>query len=589
MIPNEKIDEIISKTDIVELVLNEGISLERVGRNYRGLCPFHDDSNPSFYVNNEKKLAYCMTCKGGGNPITFIRQKRNLSYEEACLYVANLQNIPLDINIAPKQVSKYQKHYKIMQNAQEFYEYYLNNTVNGEKALEYLHKRRLSDETIKSFHIGLSPSKTDILYKTLSANEESNIEMLETGLIKTRDNTYYDMFINRIMFPIDDDKGQTVAFSGRVFDTKSDSKYVNSPETVIFHKGDILYNLYNIRDVIKKKNRIILFEGFMDVIAASNAGIKEGVCSMGTALTPNQARLMKKYTDKVIICYDGDNAGIEATKKAITILHGAKLNIGIVMLPEGLDPDEYASKYGNDALLKYFDNVLDVYGFYYNYLKKSVSFNNFSEVDNFKYKVFDMIYKTRSETLVENYLNQLSEDIKISVDAIKIDYINYFKLSNTKKTVETNLSLKNKNAKIDNKYVKAEKTLLRYMMNNIQEAYQIESKIQSVLGDFGIDPIALDMRIKLIHSYYDNNELFDIDSFISLLSDETEIKYVYSIYNILISNTEEEINDMIKILSYYDDYIEIDALQKKISETNLDQEKALYASKIVEIKNKQRW
>lgn len=590
MIPREEIQKIIDSVDIVELVKSEGISLEKVGRNYRGLCPFHDDSNPSFYVNQEKKIAHCMSCKGGGNPINFIKTLHNFSIEESCQYIADKIGLKLNFTNINKKESIYQKHYKIMQSCQEFYEYYLKNTVSGDDALKYLYNRRLSDETIKSFHIGLAPKKIDILYKTINDGEDNTMELLETGMIKKGQNGYYDMFVNRIMFPIWDEQGQVVAFSGRVYDVKSDSKYVNSPETLIFKKSNVLYNLNNASKAIKKNNRIILFEGFMDVIAAYNAGIKEGVCSMGTSLTLEQADLIAKYTKNVIICYDGDNAGITATNRAIDILSSKGLRIGIVMLKEGLDPDEYAAKYGNGALSKVFDEeVIDIYGFRYQYLLRDTNFNNFLMVEDFKTKIFKMLYKVKSDTLNDIYFQKLAKDLNVNIDAIRTDYINYFRLTPTKKNVEKIEEHKKISTKVDNKFCLAERILLRYMLDSSADAYYIESYLQEIMGDLCFNPIALEIRILLVGDYFENNPVFDYETFKLLLSNEAQEFMEKKILSISISKgdlKDKEIKDCIETIREYETKAKIEELKNKaINTSSIEEKNALY-QEIFKLKNK---
>lgn len=588
MIPNDKLEQLINKCDIVELVRSEGINLEKVGKNYRGLCPFHDDKNPSFYVNQEKKIAHCMTCKGGGNPISFIKSMHNFTFDEACLYLAKKMNIELDVTLSSKKIDKYTKHYKVMQNAKEFYEYYLNNTHLGEDAKKYLHNRGLKDETIKCFNIGLSPKKSDILYKTLTNEEDVTIELLESGMIKSNQNGYYDLFTNRIMFPICDEFGQTIAFSGRVYDIDSDSKYINSPETVLFHKSQVLYNLNNAKDAVRKNKRIILFEGFMDVIAAYNAGLKEGVCSMGTSLTDEQCRLIKKYTNNCIISYDGDNAGLEATIRAIDLLNKNGIKSNVVLLPDKLDPDEYAKKYGYDELAKLYDNPLDIYSFKYNFYKNKTNFNNYVMVDEFKINIFNMIYETKSNVIIENYIKILSKDLNISFESIKNDYINYFNSNRRQKNVIISNENKKRDLKIDTKYEKAEYILLAQMLTNSQRAYYIESYFQDVLGDFSIDPIALELRIILTNIYYSEYDFFEYETLKPYLSEEIEEFLNNKIFKINLSEDQKiidtEMKDCIKTLEKYQKEIKINELKKKALNTSDNIEKSKIYQELLNLK-----
>lgn len=580
MIPKEKVDEIIQKTDMVELVTQEGINLERVGKNYKGLCPFHNDSNPSFYVNNEKKIAYCMTCKQGGNPITFLRLKRNITYEEALLVVAEKANIHLDIKINSEFNQKYLEYTKIMQNAQSFYEYYLNNTVNGKKALEYLNKRRLSIETIKSFHIGLAPQKGDILFKTLSQDGNQEIKMLEMGLIKEDGSSYLDVYQNRIMFPIHNEQNQTIGFSGRIYEGESTSKYMNSPETPIFHKGDVLYNLGNAREAIRIAKRVVLFEGFMDVIASWNSGCKESICSMGTSLTENQARLIHRYTEHVVICYDGDNAGIEATYKAIHLLKKQGLQVSIVSLPEGLDPDEFAGKYGNQALKDALNQVKDEYSFYYYYLKRNVDYNSFQSIEEFKEQFFSFLKEANSMVLKEAFLKKMSVDLNVSYESLTIDYSTYCNKNGKAKVVERNGLNKKIPIKVDNKYQMSEKILIKYMTLAPEKAFRIEAMLDD-LEYPAIDYRSLAMR-QVIIDYFSTYNHFDETSFKELLSNELLV-YYEQMDSILLSGMDQEINDSLACLKEYQVLIEIECLKQDLKRAENENEKIDLASKLAKL------
>jgi DNA primase len=277
MISEEKINEIIDKTDMVGLV-SEFVTLQKRGKNYFGLCPFHADQTPSFSVSPSKKIAKCMSCGEGGNPINFLRKIKNVSFEEACFLLADRVGVQLERTKTVKHVDENSKYYEINQVAQKFYEHFLHNSQSGKEALEYLNKRGLDLETIKMFGIGLAPKNYTTLTKVLSDKGYSLTDAHDIGLITRKENDYYDMFFNRIMFPIIDEAGHVLGFSGRVFDgDTSGGKYVNTQETVIYKKGEMLYNLNNAIPHIRKMGRVILCEGQMDVISLSNAGIKEVV------------------------------------------------------------------------------------------------------------------------------------------------------------------------------------------------------------------------------------------------------------------------------------------------------------------------
>ena len=435
MISEEKINEIIDKTDMGGLV-SEFVTLQKRGKNYFGLCPFHADQTPSFSVSPSKKIAKCMSCGEGGNPINFLRKIKNVSFEEACFLLADRVGVQLERTKTVKHVDENSKYYEINQVAQKFYEHFLHNSQSGKEALEYLNKRGLDLETIKMFGIGLAPKNYTTLTKVLSDKGYSLTDAHDIGLITRKENDYYDMFFNRIMFPIIDEAGHVLGFSGRVFDgDTSGGKYVNTQETVIYKKGEMLYNLNNAIPHIRKMGRVILCEGQMDVISLSNAGIKEVVCSLGTALTEQQASLIKKYSNNVLICYDGDSAGIKATGKAFNLLKG--LTVNSITLPNGMDPDEYLKSRGKDSFLEFIEsNQKDVYGYLYSNAFLNRNLNVAYDYEEVKKTVFNLLFKSGSALLVEKYLHQLAIDLKVSYDAIYNDYNIYFKQGSGQKNVE---------------------------------------------------------------------------------------------------------------------------------------------------------
>ena len=435
MISDEKISEIIDRTDMVGLV-SEYVTLQKRGKNYFGLCPFHDDQTPSFSVSPSKKIAKCMSCGEGGNPVNFIRKIKNISFDEACFYLAERVGVQLERAKTVKQVDENLKYYEINQVAQKFYEHFLHNSQTGKEALEYLYKRGLDLETIKMFGIGLAPKNHTTLTKLLSDKGYSLTDAADIGLIKRNSNDYFDMFYNRIMFPIIDDKGHVLGFSGRVFDgDQTTAKYVNTEETIIYKKGEMLYNLNNAISHIRKNGRVILCEGQMDVISLTNAGVKEVVCSLGTALTQEQAALIKKYTNNVLICYDGDSAGIKATGKAFNVLKD--LTVHSITLPNGLDPDEYIKLNGKESFLEFIkNNKKDVYGFLYSHAFLNRNLNVAYDYEEVKKTVFELLHNSGSSLLIEKYLHQLAIDLKVSYDAIYNDYNIYFKQTVGQKNVE---------------------------------------------------------------------------------------------------------------------------------------------------------
>lgn len=435
MISEEKINEIVDRTDMVGLV-SEYVTLQKRGKNYFGLCPFHDDQTPSFSVSPSKKIAKCMSCGEGGNPINFLRKIKNISFDEACYILAERVGVHLERTKVVKQVDENLKYYEINQVAQKFYEHFLHNSQTGKEALEYLYKRGLDLETIKMFGIGLAPKNHTTLTKVLEDKKYSLTNACDIGLLRNGKEGFYDTFSSRIMFPIFDEEGRVLGFSGRIFvNDPNQPKYVNTEETVIYKKGEMLYNLNNAIPNIRKAGRVILCEGQMDVIALTNAGVKEVVCSLGTALTAEQAKLLSKYTKNVLICYDGDNAGIKATGKAFNVLNN--FNVHSVTLPQGMDPDEYVKTEGKEKFLDYLkNNQKDKYAFLYFNAFVNRNLNIAYDYEEVKKTVFNILYASASTSLIEKYLRKLADDLKVSYDAIYNDYNIYSKQTSGQKNVE---------------------------------------------------------------------------------------------------------------------------------------------------------
>lgn len=355
MISKEKITEIKQTVNIVD-VIGEVISLTKAGRNFLGLCPFHGEKTPSFNVVEEKQFFHCFGCGKSGDIFKFIEEYRGISFLDSVQVVADMAGIQLEQQRVVAQEHRIHPHqvlFDIHTEAGKFYNALLMTTKMGEAARSYLYHRGLTDEIIKHFQLGLAPQEQDYLYKHLSAKFEEQ-DLLASGLFNTADNNLiYDAFQSRIMFPLTDEYGRILAFSGRIWqqrdnENKQLAKYKNSRSTAIFNKSYELYHLDQAKAVMKKSHEVYLMEGFMDVIAAYRVGIDNAVASMGTALTREHVQHLAKFCKKVILTYDGDMAGQAATAKALDELHD--FQVEIVSLPDNLDPDEFLKKHSKEML-----------------------------------------------------------------------------------------------------------------------------------------------------------------------------------------------------------------------------------------------
>lgn len=432
-IPESVIEEIRTQINIVDVV-GQYVQLKKSGKNYFGLCPFHEERSPSFSVAEDKQIYHCFGCGKGGNVFSFIQEIDGLNFPEAVKKIADLGQISLEFDLgtvneqtAPTEGQRQQQALiELHETAAELYHHILLNTQAGEEALTYLTERGLSPEIIREFQIGFAPRERILLQKVFENEAVAENLLAESGLMTQRDDgTWLDRFYQRIMFPIKNSQGKIVAFSGRVlaqadYDTTKMPKYLNSPETDIFNKRRILFNYHVAKAEARKSNELILFEGFMDVIAANRAGLKNGVASMGTSLTNEHLQMIQRSTNSVLLCYDGDLAGIEATKRALDLLESqTALEIGIVSLPDGLDPDDYIKKYNPEQFANLIKNGRETqFTFKMNYFKKGRNLQNEQERFNYLELLVKELVKVPSMIEREVYIKQLSQEFGISIEAI---------------------------------------------------------------------------------------------------------------------------------------------------------------------------
>lgn len=430
-IPQDVIETIRQQTNIVTIV-EQSVQLKKSGKNYFGLCPFHDEKTPSFSVAEDKQIYYCFGCGKGGNVFQFIQDLDGVTFPEAVQKVADLANVSLDYQFqtGPRESvpvnSLTTELLQIHEEACQLYHHILVNTEVGSEALAYLKQRGLTEEQILEQEIGYAPNERNLLKQVLENKGMSQQGLVESGLmIETKTGELFDRFFNRIIFPIRNDQGKPIAFSGRLFDQqiadKRAPKYLNSPETKLFNKRQVLYNFSYARAHARKLNDLFLFEGFMDVLAANRANVLAGVASMGTSLTNEQIQKIAKIVDQVTICYDGDQAGIEATKRSIeTFQTQTKLKVNVLRLPEKLDPDDYIKKYGETAFYElathHKETAMNFWLFYYE-LDKNLT----NELDQLKYidEVLMELAKLNSVIEREMYLKQLADRFHLSIESLQ--------------------------------------------------------------------------------------------------------------------------------------------------------------------------
>lgn len=503
MISQQKIDEISRKVNIVEII-DQYVPLKKRGKNYFGFCPFHDERTPSFSVAEDKQIFKCFSCGRAGNIFQFFVQKDNVSYVEAVIQVAHLVNVDIDDTTyvkrekTPQEIEK-EALIQMHEDAMELYHYILVNTVQGEKALNYLLDRGLSMETIQTFKLGVALENRDLLLKLFRDKKYDEKLFEKSGLILSYDNKKLDRFYNRIIVPLRNELGQCIAFSGRVYqddeilsrDEFKQPKYLNSPETIIFNKSTFLFNADLSKKEARRLSTYVLSEGYMDVIAMYQAGVKNVVASMGTSLTVQQIDRIKKSVSKVIIAYDGDEAGVHATDRAIHLIkEHSDLSVNVLQMIENLDPDEIIQTKG----ATYFVNMLSedsisTFSFYKEFYKNKYVLTTEQGQSDYIDALLLEITQEKSPITQDIYLNELSKLFSISIDALRRQ-LEYFKRqkNNKKKSqvknVITELQLEQKISSHDiTPNIKAQKQLLFRVLTN-HDAYikflEYENQIEKI-------------------------------------------------------------------------------------------------------------
>lgn len=453
LIPNDFIEEVRRQADILEII-SDHVVLKRTGKNYQGLCPFHSEKTPSFNVNPERQTFYCFGCHEGGNVFTFLMKRKNLSFLEALKEVAETKGLVVPEKELTAQEreneARRKRFHKIHGWASDFFNDILLNRSEGRAGLEYLKGRGIDPGTIQLFRLGYAPNKWDGLLKEMAVKGVEPEELVELGLVVKKERAdesqnlyYYDRFRNRVMYTIFDVRNSPIGFGGRVLDD-SLPKYLNSPDTGYFHKGRNLYGLNLASRGIREAGYAILLEGYMDAIALNKAGFKNAVASLGTAFTRDQAKLIKKYTKKVVIGYDSDNAGIQAVLRAGEILLEEGFRTEVLVLEEAKDPDEYLAKYKPELFGRKLENTISFIEFKFNRMLNQSSQKTIAEKAEIIRLLAPDILKTQSAVEREGYQRYLSVELGLSLEAVQ-DEIN----SQRKETKENKNKTKNNLQKQD--------------------------------------------------------------------------------------------------------------------------------------------
>ncbi len=546
------INEIRSKLNIVD-VIGEYVPLTKKGQYYWGICPFHNDKNPSMSVDEKRQTYTCWSCHNSGNVFNFVEQIENISFPETLKRLGDRVGITIN-GYTSNFSSKYSKYYDIYDLTQKYYELMLN-TQKGEKAREYLEKRGIDKNTIKEFGLGLALDDKDKLIKYLKEKKYDINTLNDLGLA----NNDIDTFINRIIFPLDDRNGRIVGFSGRIYDDSKMAKYMNTKETPIFKKGTCLYHYNASKEYVRTSKYVIIMEGFMDVIRASTIGIKNTVALMGTALTDDQISLIKKLCQNVYLCLDGDNPGQEADLHNGELLEKAGLNVKVVCLTDDEDPDSYILKYGKEKFESLVNGAINYTDFRIERLKKGVNFESDLELSNYVNKVLSETAKIKDEIRCEIILKKLAKETYLSYNTLEKKFISYRNAAENNKSEASNIIVR-KNAKKD-KYERASLEFIYYMLVNPKVIKVYDSKKL-----YFIDEDCRNLAAEISYYYHEYGEI-NIADFYTYLNDKKELLSVFDEVQNL--NLDEEISDVtvmeyVKVINDYNIKQEIARLEREM-------------------------
>lgn len=569
-IPYDVILDIKSKVNIVD-VISEYLPVEQKGKNYFAICPFHDDHNPSMSISPEKQIYTCFVCGASGNVFNFVANYEKVSFVSAVKKVAQKAGINLDINVKDDykpQDTKYDKYYKMFDITNKYYQ---NNikSVYGKKAIEYLHNRKIDDDIINEFEIGLSMNDNNVS-KLLEKKGYDVNELIDIGLCGKKDNFIYDIFRNRIMFPLYNLDGKPVGFSGRIYNGEKDSKYVNSKESIIFKKGNLLYNYHRALSHAREKHQIIVVEGFMDVIRLYTIGIKNVVATMGTAITKEHANLLMKLSKNIVLCFDGDKAGEKATISALDALEKIGITPKIIRLEDDLDPDDYIIKKGSNAYLTHLNNPMSSVVFKINIDKSKTNFNDYNEISTYLKNVSKELEKIDDKVVYELTVNKLSKETGVSCDTIN-DMVKSMP-KNEIKVITKRTSLKK------DKYQKAEEYLVHYMLRNVDAVLIYQNNV-SYLNDPILSKIAMQ-----ILEFYEINRYINITDFTVFLEDKTDLIEKSLIIDDL--RLPDEVN--VDILMDYVKTIDEGILKREIEKTKKQIKEEMDVAKKISLTEKLR-
>ncbi len=566
-VAEEVIQKIKDQNDIVDII-SESVRLKKSGRNYFGLCPFHHEDSPSFSVSQDKQIYKCFGCGEAGNVITFLMKTQNLSFMDAVKHLADRAHIELEIDTKENRAKKdaRERLYKINVEAAKFF---FANLSRNKTSKDYFLLRGISEATIRKFGLGFSLDSWNSLMYFLKGKGYTELDLLSVGLVvKNQNDKYYDRFRNRVIFPVFDYRGRVIGFGGRVLDD-SKPKYLNSPETFLFNKGVNLYGLnFAIKDL--KERTLIIVEGYMDCISLHQYGITNVVASLGTALTVNQAKLLKRYADKVIISYDADIAGQAATLRGLEILRKEGFDVRVLKVPKGKDPDEYIRSNGKEAFQRLIDDAVPLIDYKINRVSEGINFNDDEMLIKYAAAITEIL-SDLNPVEKDVYIRKVSEKTGIKEQAI-YDLLSGEIQKNVNKLQDVNITGNfGQKLYLEPYYLKDERYLLKLMLNN-SEAFKY------ITSNYNKDEFIMESHRKIFSLIVDNIDFpsEERENRIGLKCDDIESskEWVYICEIQLFTNEDSDIETLIQ------DYI------RDLKKYKLEESKKEIMNKIKELEAK---
>ncbi|WP_131503960.1 DNA primase [Exiguobacterium sp. s166] len=566
-LPDELVDQVRQATDIVELI-SERVELKKQGNRYSGLCPFHSEKSPSFSVSPDKGMYYCFGCGAGGNAITFVMETEGMSFPEAVVKLADRTDIKLpefersdQTESTPDQEKKYRMR-EAHRIVADLYHEVMLQTAAGDAGREYLEQRGIQEPAMREFKLGYAPDQDRFTVDSLARRNFDLDEMVEAGLISIgRDGDYRDRFNGRVVFPISDRDGTIVGFSGRSIDGR-DPKYVNTAETPLFNKSELLFGFAQARGAMRKNKQVLLVEGNLDVVRVAQAGIPYTVASLGTALTPVHAQNLGRIVDEVIVCYDGDKAGRAATLKALRLLEDVAVDCSVIRLPDGEDPDSFIGTQSEETFLRLIEqeriSSLEFKSFYFRQGK-----NLRLEGERVRYieTMLEEIGRTANPLLRDIYLGKLAEEFHLSKESL-LSQVKPLQPQQAKpkqeRRQETQVVTSSPQDRTFSNWKRAERFLLAYMIRSEEVGLEVRDQLGVAFNDPAHQLIA-----GKLYEFYGTNTPADPDRFLTMLHDASLQRIVADLEFMLMPEYDPD------LLSHY-----IRAVQNERQRRTLDEEKS---------------